>query len=71
MIQFMQVSESTYLIHYLIHYRRRLRRVIADPQTTPPSNLRVLFEHLHLRKARHVEVKARVTAMTFAMNSAC
>ena len=43
--------------------RRRLRRGIATPQTTPPSNLRALCEHLHLSKARPVEFKARIIAI--------
>ena len=51
--------------------RRRLRRVIAAPPNNSPSNLRVLCDHLHLPKARQVEVKARIIAMTFAVNSTC
>jgi hypothetical protein len=35
----------------------------------PPSNLRVLCEHLHLPKAQQVEFKARIIAMIFAVNS--
>ena len=34
----------------------------------PPNNLRVLCEHLHLPKAQQVEFKARIIAMTFAVN---
>ena len=41
------------------------------PQTTPPSNLRVLRDHLYFPEARHVEVKARIITMTFAVNSSC
>ena len=41
------------------------------PQTTPPSNLRVLRDHLYLPDARQVEVKARIITMTFAVNSSC
>ena len=41
------------------------------PQTTPPSDLWVLCEHLHLPKARQVEFKARIIAMVFAANSTC
>ena len=53
----------------LIPNRRCLRRVIVAPRSTPPINLRVLFEHLHLPKAWQVEFKARMIAMTFAVNS--
>ena len=33
------------------------------------SNLQVLCEHLHLPKAWQVEFKARIIALTFAVNS--
>ena len=41
------------------------------PQTTRPSDLRVLRDHLYLPEARQVEVKARIITMTFAVNSSC
>ena len=41
------------------------------PQTTPPSNLRGLCEHLDLPKARQVEFKARIIPRTFARKSTC
>ena len=40
------------------------------PQTTPPSNLLVLRDHLYLPEARQVDVKARIIA-TFAVDSLC
>ena len=52
-------------------YRRRLRRVIAAPPNNSPSNLWGLCKHLDLPKARQVERKARIVAMTFALNSLC
>ena len=33
--------------------------------------MRILCEHLHLPRARQVEFKARIIAMTFAVNSTC
>ena len=50
-------------------YRRRLRRGIAALSSKPQSNLRVFCEHLPLPKSPLVEFKARIIAMTFAVNS--
>ena len=44
---------------------------LPHPQAPPPNNLRVLCEHLHLPKPRQVEFKARIIAMTCAVNSTC
>ena len=41
------------------------------PQTTRPSNLRVLCGHLYLPEARQVDVKAAIITMTFAVNFSC